>query len=363
MDSYVVYKDRLKGEYLNTFESVEAYGCVKMVKEEELEEAMTSLLDMFLEGQEMKKDVKDIVGDNLQTFCEDFFEKPRYVNNYVSEFPNIIYRFSWIIFFFSLFDLLCADYDNHTILEIGSDFSAALVGLMSGMILSSLCNVIFGRVFFGKKNIMAKLFWIQVSMLILIGAIVGSICRKLDFTMPTLVLLIMSAIYLLTYKISIWIKRYQKYGSIKKTEEEKARSFSGIVKSVINEQLDSEGFDDTFMKMLNERYERIHKKKGTTYADFNVKFKKEQKFMEKENLYMAFIYFVIGAVATFFVAKESSPLDSVIFIVVLAIVLFFIWKIFSKMTKHGVLLRKKLIERAEKENVTIMDIIKNELEN
>lgn len=53
-ESYLLYKEKLQGEYFRTFDKIEVY-CLTHMDEDRQEESLTELLDIFLNAQEEEK--------------------------------------------------------------------------------------------------------------------------------------------------------------------------------------------------------------------------------------------------------------------------------------------------------------------
>ena len=71
-DSYFYYKDRLRGEYLSSFEQVEMYVLTQSFDEAAYEERLSQLLDVFLTAQESGRPAEKITGGDIQQFCRTF---------------------------------------------------------------------------------------------------------------------------------------------------------------------------------------------------------------------------------------------------------------------------------------------------
>lgn len=360
--SYVVYTDRLKGEYRDAFKKIELYGMTKSIQDDEFQDAMDSLLDFFLEAQENERDVNEIVGEDISSFSDQFFDKPNFTKNYINDLPRIIYRMACIAVFFCTLDLLGALSSKDNLMEVYNGyFMFLLVGAMCGVLISGVSNILFSKILIRKKKGTAILAWMQVIGLFMGGALAVIIGDKMEIQLPTVIMLVFMLCYIIVYKCAALIKRYRTKGSIKKTQEEKERGFFGIVKGTMKEQAESENLDTSFLKTLNARYERMNKRKGTTFEDFQKIYEKEQHFMERENLFLAIVCVIVAMIGTVAVAQDSKLFDICMFIVIVSVAEGLIWLFFSKLINHGLVIREKLLQRAQDENVTVMDIVKREM--
>ena len=72
-DTYSIYKDKLKGEYQETFEKIDIYCnyLMKNYNDEKREEIMAEILDTFLNAQNDKKQITKITGNNIEKYCKN----------------------------------------------------------------------------------------------------------------------------------------------------------------------------------------------------------------------------------------------------------------------------------------------------
>ena len=71
-DSYVFYTDKLRGEYKDVFDQVEAYVNSLAVNGDAREERLGDFLDLLLSAQEAGRSVESVTGGDLRRFCESF---------------------------------------------------------------------------------------------------------------------------------------------------------------------------------------------------------------------------------------------------------------------------------------------------
>lgn len=71
-DSYVFYTDKLRGEYKDVFEHVEAYVNSLAVNQDAREERLGDFLDLLLSAQEAGRSAESVTGGDLRRFCESF---------------------------------------------------------------------------------------------------------------------------------------------------------------------------------------------------------------------------------------------------------------------------------------------------
>lgn len=72
---YEGLKEKLDKEYLLVFEKIELYTQMHHINEKKQAESLMDLMDVFLESQTNKKDINDIIGEDIETFCENYFSE------------------------------------------------------------------------------------------------------------------------------------------------------------------------------------------------------------------------------------------------------------------------------------------------
>lgn len=74
MASYLIEKDKLKGEYNKVFDRVEGYTIIRDIDEDTKEEMLMNLVDMLYSAQLDEKPVEKIVGKDIDQFCKEYFQ-------------------------------------------------------------------------------------------------------------------------------------------------------------------------------------------------------------------------------------------------------------------------------------------------
>lgn len=360
MSSYVVYKDKLKGEYLDLFERIEVYGISMLVDDDRFEEAMMSLVDVMCEAQEEGKPVTEIIGNDVETFCQEFFENPNYAKNWLFDVPNGVYRFSIIALVFFVLDILFPETETTNLMHITSNMGPAVVGFLFGTVFSVITGM-FIRKIAPKKTI-------RLGTLTVAGIVIVFVCcvatltlfKEWDIKVPAVVSCIICLCYILAYKMVVWRKRYRAHGSIRKTEEEKSRTIRGVFRETLRETMEEDMLDLDILKSFYKRYDRKNKRKTLSFADFDAILLKEQKFMKNESKYMGIFFIVLVVVMIAIVYRTSSPGDTLLFGVILTVIEFLIWKASANITKIGYEMRQKILNRAEEEHITVVELAMRE---
>lgn len=362
MASYVVHKDKLKGEYLKLFEQAEFYGISNYISDMEMEEGMSSLLDVLCEAQSEGRALSDIVGEDAEEFCKAFFENPSPITNMLRATPRFIFRISVLALIFTICDIVNEVTDGKELLAVTSDIAPYIISVLLGNIVGIIVLSLFRKVMFRYK----KLSFNIVSLLVLIFSVsISLVCyyqlnEYYSKYVTAIWVAVICALYIIGYQAYIWRRRYKIYGSISKSKEEKERTFAGIVKDIID---DSDMAKDELLNVIEKKYNRMNRrrmKKGqpeVTYAEFQEKFLKENNLLKNERKYMAVFYAVIVITSTLGVLQESEPADALIFGAILTILETLIWRGIYGVQRKTVAKRFALAQECERRNITIMDII------
>lgn len=356
MSSYVLYKDKLKGEYLDLFERIEIYGISMMIEDNKFEEAMMSLVDVMCEAQSEGRPATDIVGKDVEMFCKEFFENPNYAKNWFSDIPNLAYRFSVISLIFFVLDIVFPETETSNIMNLTSDMAPAVIGLLFGMVLSAILSVVIRKIAPRKRIRLGVLAGIGIICMATSGILTFALFEEYDMKVPAVVSTLVCLVYILGYKMIVWKKRYEDHGNIRRTEEEKSRTFRGVFQETLKETMENESVDLDLLKNLHKKYNRKNRKKPISYEEFDAKLWKEQKSMEKESKYLGIFFLVLVICSVAGTSLTSTLADTLIFAVILSVMEFLIWKFFKNTTKLGYEMRQKILDKAKEENITVIEL-------
>ena len=68
--TYLSFKEKLTGIYLEKFELIENYGQLHFISSKVMSEKMMDLIDTFLQAQESRTPVEKIIGSDEIAFCK-----------------------------------------------------------------------------------------------------------------------------------------------------------------------------------------------------------------------------------------------------------------------------------------------------
>lgn len=358
MVSYVLYKDKLKDAYLKAFDYVEAYAVAMDVPDQDLEEMLNHLLDTLYEAQENGKPVEKIVGSDLKQFCENYFQDYTYLGNFMKNLAPMFYRFSIFIFLFSLVELGQLEEDVtlfHATTDVGGYLCGAICGILAGIIATAVAKTFLFR----SKKFTHKMFTWMVIVIFVVAIVLSMIiCEDVNIMVPLFSVLLVSGGYIVLYKLIELVRRYQKYGSIKKSVEEKY-----TLKDTMKEMWNSANRDnqyellDTLVKMYQKKNARLSKrgKEGITPEAYTEKVRKDAK-MEKYNLPYFVVLFIICVVGPVFFTEFEGVGDLIVFLVIMIVVEGGILRFLYKCSKAGCEEKAALIAQCDAKGITLVEL-------
>ncbi|MEE1318269.1 MAG: DUF1048 domain-containing protein [Ruminococcus sp.] len=203
-DSYMLYTDKLQGEYSTVFEQVDAYVGTLPVDNGTREERMSELLDMFLSAQEAGKPVKKIVGSNVKEFCKIFCSDFG-IKNLLKSIFDALHVIAICLLIFSVVDILCIciDYTQGQVTDFWNTFittntSHQFLGLLFGMIFGFAVDIIFRNVMFRLKKVSITVLKAITVLVVLAVCIIFFVFLK-PLTCPLWILMSVSLTYLIVY--------------------------------------------------------------------------------------------------------------------------------------------------------------------
>lgn len=228
---YVMFEDKLQGEYKEAFQYVEMYSTTNLIGVDADSELMMELLDHMLVAQEHGQPVSDIVGEDIEVFCENFFSEYKGKDRFLDFLKNV-YHIAWILFWFELLDLGLSE-EKGALFGM-SDIGGVMIGAACGMVLNLIVYVLIRPM---KQKIRPGAFRI-ISVVLLIGCIVLCVILSNQYSLmvPRWVSIGIPVVYILVYKIMCARANYKKYGSVKAPKQETV-SFWGSVKTSVEEEL------------------------------------------------------------------------------------------------------------------------------
>lgn len=350
--------EKLKGEYRNVFEKADMYAAVT---DGDTDEKMMDLYDMLLQAQVEEKPVEKIIGEDLEVFCKEFFREEKRERGMVVLFRGL-YTWCKVLFVFSLLDFFLLEGGDKFTVE--SDMMPFICGVIAGVLLSVIFKYVLLPFAFKTKK-MKPIVYYLIILALFVGAIVASavisnvLGLKANVEINTMVLLVVSALYLMIYLVvrSIW--RYKKYGRITKggkTLEEKK------MQKTFNEEVFVDSLVKASAKGMASRYGRLNrrnKRKGKeelSFEEFAAKVRKEEGAGGKIEVGMTIFFIAIVVIPAVFEMITNNIVEGLIFGGILAVIEFFIWRFFRKTNRQSSKARLRVLEACEKQGINVVEL-------
>lgn len=340
-DSYILYTDKLKGEYLEVFDKIQLYVNSFDIDEDTREDQLGNLLDTFLSAQDENRSVYDITGKDIAAFCKSFCEDYSLQNRLVFMFDQL-QSYAKLVFFISLL-ILCEfffqilDGKEVHFWTFTGDFnlSGYIFALMICGVLSSGINLITRNIISRNKSIPQKALNWTVVAFFLITAICVFLLMDWDATnilkVPCWVLLLISGTYLILYH-ALNRRRLAARNKVK--------------------LLDSQEMKDSFTQSFEKEMEKKMKKKNAkrlkkgmgelTVPELLDEEEKECAKMDKlKYIYILLPLAIISSMCIF--TEFESLTDMIIMVTILFIVEYYIMFVFWKLTITGLKERRAWI--------------------
>lgn len=154
---YFDYKEKLTDEYRTTFDKVEDYCKMQLIDSAEINDSMSYLMDIFLQAQEDGLPVQKITGGNIEDFCKCFLSdisaKGR-VRAFFEQGRVIAWIFLLISVIFYLLPPLTQGKSAWDVLSsAGSDvFCGMALGLLFSALLDVMARAIVRQMIFKMKK-------------------------------------------------------------------------------------------------------------------------------------------------------------------------------------------------------------------
>lgn len=355
--------EQLSGEYRKVFEKADMYSMISDGASETTDEKMMDLYDILLEAQTENKPIQKIIGEDVETFCKEFFaeEKKEQIGIQIGK---QIYYVMRAVLVFSVLDILFLE-EGRNMMTVQSNVVPLICGILDGLILCIIFKYALKPVIFKNKKINPILLSFIIIVLFIIP-IIGTVMLigKASITVNSVSLMILSGIYVAGYLgvRSVW--RYKKYGRITKMDR---------VEKELKKEFNAEVSDKSLVKMMSEgmvkRFERINKKrrkKGKeelTYAEFADKLYKESENSLIADKVCIVLFAVIELVPTVSIMLNDGTLEGIIFGSITGILnaLLYYFLIY-KSNRNNVRLTRYILQQCEEENITIQQYVERNKE-
>ncbi len=346
-DSFLIYKDKLKGEYLQTFDKIELYGIVENPDNDLYQERMMDLLDTFLAAQTNRTPVSKIVGKDIEGFCKTYFEDCS-LKERLKKLPKRFIGIAWWIFIMEWL-LIGEDLQKGvSFWKAKSNLEPYLMGILVGVLF-------FGVIFALIKPLVFRIKWLSSTMfsavvlVLWIGCVIWSVSLDLPIVVEfsAWIMIFISGIYILLYHGIAIFRNWKAYGTPWKPKEK--ISFTESVHTGVAEQMPGE---------LKKRFEKKNQKRMKTNKllqtpeEFMEELKKE---LEKERIlgYVCLAAMICYGIYQGVSVMKSDVIGGLIFFVVFLLLEIQIWKLFFPYKGRSP--KEKVLATCEQLGITVIE--------
>lgn len=356
MSSYIIEKDKLKGEYSKAFDRVEGYTLVRSIDGDTLEEMLMNLVDILYTAQNDNKPVEKIIGNDIDKFCDDYFSNCNPAKERLKHIPNYIYCMAICCFISCMLDIFLPE-EEGSLLNKSVDVFPLVGGMAVGLIF------VFIFMFLGKymwkkfKNISSNL----LTGIYIVGVVVSMaviICMRFDFEilLPLIPTTVISGVVIVINKSIELYRRYKNYGSLKKPQKD--GSLKEIFVESYNQEVDKGEYPIELKKQYLKKNKKLAKRGKPTmspeeYMDY---LKVNNKKLGKSMFYLLPFYLIIFIAAVYDVGVDSTWYDTIIFAVILVVLLGVLYLVFYRLDRLMVKKNKELLDRCEAEGITVIEL-------
>lgn len=361
LGSYITHTDKLKDEYRKSFDFIEHYGQLHMVSSEKMAEKMMDLLDLMLEAQEKGLPPEEITGKSLEDYCKNYFSDVTWLDMLKSAAKRVKY-WAWVVFAVETLLLLSEAFEeNFNFFTYRTDITGYLLGIMiamSGTVLADIIGSILAKKGCYSKKIYNVTLISGTALSIALAVILGLNIQ--DVELLGYPLISGSLLYLLIYYIVIFISRYKKTGSLKKTQNAYESSFTQLIKEDIKGTDYSN--DKSIVKIFAKRYikknARLAKKgkRTMTTKEYFDKTNKESRYAYTIGLIIGISVINCGGFVNSILTGEKmfeTPLDLLFYVLIYAVVCFISFKFSRKIEKVTLLEQQSILNACREHNMEL----------
>lgn len=357
MMDYNSMEEQLKDDYREVFEKAELYGVIKNIDTDVMDDKLMNLFDLLLTAQTNEKPVKNVIGSDVETFCEGYFQDYN-IKERIRRFPKLFYRMMKFIFIFEVIDFLWLQDNDVSIFRASSNVLPYLIGILVGIIGAFLVDIIVRPLMFKTKKVKVICYYIGILLLQITLIFIGvTFVVYHEISVIMFPVIVISFGYIVIYLAIRSVRRYKQYGTVRKPK---------LVESDYDKVSLKKSIEIALPNELVKKYEKKNKrlaergKPEITPEQFMNDIRKEDSKTVKMWKIMRYVYamFVIVPAVTDYFVSESGIIDSLIFMCILAVTEFFIYRACKKVSDAGVDAREKLVNECERLGVNIIEYVK-----
>ena len=327
--------------------------------EEKREEIMMQVLDMLLEAQQEGVSPSKVVGDDIESFCNQLFSKSLAKPPFLDLF-NSLKRLMWIVLFFAVISILINIGKQNIWTSTDDTILVAICSFTIGYILTEIVSRVVRKKIFKVKKI-----GVGVIILVLLGCLLFTVVvsvfigNLIKFEIKNWMLVAISMSYLLVFYL-------YKYGKKIVNKERLFKKEQKVEKIELTNIVEDQVVENIVKDFYNRNDKRIKKGKEPISEDeFINKFKKEgskvYSLITKGVYIFIFVAFLIAmltetVVNIFNEFKVEYLVDLGIELIIIFLYYKFISFIYSFFTT-----RERIARRCIEEGKTIFELIKKEV--
>ena len=349
--AYILLEDKLHGEYKEAFSRVSLYSNTNLIGIDTDSELMMELLDSMLMAQSEGRPVTDVVGTDIQAFCENFFSEYKVKERFI-DFLKSIYRISWILLIIGVIDWFFPDASEKTFSNIGG----VVVGAACGIILN-LIIYIFVRPLIQKNNKIKPSVYNAFFSIVLIVFIIAAIIisGRYAIRVPRFIVLLLPGIYILTFMIVRAGKNYKKYGSVKQPKQERITFWAGIFESIEQE------LPEDLLKEFTRENDKRQKKGQTPMTEEEFLQKSDEQYCYRKRGFINSILLSVVALVPTAIIGITNDFDNIgqfcIFVTIMLVLDGFLFSISRKSAKVSCHAYENMRKTLKEEGLTLEEYV------
>lgn len=336
--SYFSFGENLKTPYREVFERAHIYASLKEMPKSDFDDSMLNLYDVLYTAQEEGKPVEKIVGQDLEQFCQDYFQ-PRQLENFITDLPErflgLLRTFLYLGLFLIIGDFMASG-RAQTI-----NVTPFVGGVLISILMIPLSKLLYSLLIIKKKVSINRFYILLLALFILL--IFGSaylfdrlgIYDQLRLAVSPQMVIALSLLYLLPYHLYRLYQNYQKFGSFKNLDKEVDRLEMKKIDKEKYSQMEKKGI----LKYHYKKYQKMTQKGMTSNAIYDKwcqDLEKREKWEDKAHW---LFYSLVWLVALIPVYLDSPFSEFLIYAAIQTTVVGFVG---IKMTKYTKTARHKI---------------------
>lgn len=363
MIDYDLMEEQLKNDYKEVFQTAKLYGLVRNIDTDVCDDMLMNLFDLLLTAQTKEKPVRSVIGSDVEKFCDEYFQDYN-LKERVRRLPKYINGLMKLILFFEILQLFFIEEEGVTVFQSTSNLFPYMCGLIGGQIGIWLIDILIKPIIFRTKKAKVKNYHIGIIGIIVIVLISSTyFSDRYEVNVPRYITILISFLYITIYSVTKYVKRYKKYGTLRKRREIRSDFEIASIKDLTKQSLEV-----SMQKELVKRYEKKNKrlvkqgKQEMTPEQFMEILRKENKNTKKLWKGMQYFYatIVIVVVAANYFMDKSGVADLLIFAGILTVIEIFVYKTCKAAAFSGMKAKEKILDECERLGINIVEYVQND---